>query len=107
MRGRRRYMAAIQGEFVVSSYLLPHPGASHQYYRCNTHFARLSAWLRSKSIPAQKPLHELRKEFGSLVCEQAGIFAASTQLRHGEIRVTASFYLDKKQRVTVKLGDLL
>lgn len=103
----RRHMPQSQGEFVINSRLRPRPDAACQYYRCDAQFVALNGWLRSKGITAQKPLHELRKEFGSLVCEQAGIFAASTQLRHGDIRVTASFYLDKKQRVTVKLGDLL
>ncbi|MBI3877754.1 MAG: tyrosine-type recombinase/integrase [Verrucomicrobia bacterium] len=103
----RRHMAASQSEFVINSPLPARPDAAHQYYRCATEFDALNRWLHSKGIVAQKPLHELRKEFGSLVCQQAGIFAASTQLRHGDIRVTASFYLDKKQRVTVKLGGLL
>ena len=103
----RRLMPQSQGDFVLASSLLPRPSADHQFYRASREFDELNRWLRSKGVTAQKPLHELRKEFGSLVCQQAGIFAASTQLRHGDIRVTASYYVDKKQRVTVRLEGLI
>lgn len=103
----RRYMPQSRGEFVINSTAAPRPDASHQFYRAENEFYELNAWLRSKGITAQKPLHELRKEFGSLICQQAGIFAASTQLRHSDIRVTTSFYVSKKERVTVRMGDVL
>ena len=35
-------------------------------------FARLVAWLRGQGVEADKPLHELRKEFGSIIAAQAG-----------------------------------
>ena len=43
-------------------------------------------------MTAGKPLHELRKEFGSMVNSQYGIYAASRALRHGNIAVTVAHY---------------
>jgi hypothetical protein len=54
-----------------------------------------------------KPLHTLRKEFGSVVCDLHGIYAASLSLGHANIGITARYYLDKKGRTTVGLGHLL
>lgn len=53
--------------FVLNSSLPPRVGLSRQYYRCQHVFRHLTEWLRSKGIDANKPIHELRKEFGSLV----------------------------------------
>jgi hypothetical protein len=36
-------------------------------YRAKAVFERLSAWLRKHGVFARKPIHELRKEFGSMV----------------------------------------
>jgi hypothetical protein len=58
-------------------------------------------------VTAVKPLHELRKEFGSQVCAKYGIYAASRMLRHADIRVTAQHYLDTKERTPIGLGNLL
>jgi len=54
-----------------------------------------------------KPVHELRKEFGSQVCAKYGIYAASRMLRHADLRVTAEHYLDAKKRTPIGLGNLL
>jgi hypothetical protein len=51
-----------------------------------------------------KPLHTMRKEFGSIVTEKMGIYAASRALRHSDIQVTALHYVDKKQRIATGLG---
>jgi hypothetical protein len=67
----------------------------------------LTEWLRIKGVTAIKPLHELRKEFGSQLCAKYGIYAASRTLRHSGIAITAEHYLDQKERVTVGLGNLL
>jgi len=64
-------------------------------------------WLRSKGIKANKPIHELRKEFGSLVNQKHGIYAASRALRHSDITTSTRHYVAKKQRFTVGLGHLL
>ncbi|MDB4627188.1 tyrosine-type recombinase/integrase [bacterium] len=75
--------------------------------RASLHFDRLNRWLRSHGVAAQKPLHELRKECGALVCARAGIYAASRFLRHRDITVTSQHYVDKKERITSGLGGLL
>jgi integrase len=76
------------------------------YYRCESHFDRLNAWLRSKGVNTQKPLHTLRKEYGSLINNVHGIHAASKALRHADISVTNNFYTDSRARVTPGLGKL-
>jgi len=58
-------------------------------------------------VPGSHPVHTLRKEFGSLIAQEHGIYAASKLLRHADIQTTANHYLDKKQRITAGLGELL
>ena len=72
-------------------------------YRCQKHFDACITWLRAQGITAKKPIHELRKEVGSIIASNQGIYAASRYLRHGDIQITAAVYADKKERVTPKL----
>jgi len=72
-------------------------------YRCQRHFDVTLKWLRAQGIKANKPIHELRKEVGSIIASNDGIYAASRYLRHGDIKITAAVYVDKKERVTPKL----
>lgn len=76
-------------------------------YRCTPIFERLNGWLRENGVDSPKPLHTLRKESGSIIATQSGIFAASKFLRHADIGVTAAFYADHKARVSVNMGSLL
>jgi integrase len=76
-------------------------------YRCEETFARLIRWLREHGVEDRTPIHSLRKEAGSLVHSKAGLVAASRFLRHSDTQVTAQFYIDLKERVTVPLGALL
>lgn len=103
----REFRANAVGPFVIYSNVRPRPGARYSHYRCKLIFERLTNWLRTKSVPGSRPLHTLRKEFGSQVCEQFGIYAASRALRHADIGITSQHYLDKKTRVTTGLGKLL
>src|SRR4029077_589518 len=80
---------------------------TYAHYRAQADFDALTGWLRAKDVTAIKPLHELRKEFGSQLCAKYGIYAASRMLRHADIRVTAQHYLDTKERVTIGMGNLL
>jgi hypothetical protein len=57
-------------------------------------------------VTEQKPLHTLRKEFGTLVNLAHGIHAASKALRHADITLTNNFYTDSRIRVTPGLGQL-
>ena len=60
------------------------------------------AWLRAKGVPPAKPLHTMRKEIGSIIASEHGIFEASRYLRHSDIRITSAFYADKRKTVTPK-----
>jgi hypothetical protein len=70
-------------------------------------FDRLTAWLRSKGVSAQKPIHELRKESGSMVNRKHGLTAAKDFLRHADIAITAAHYIDRPRQATSGLGALL
>ena len=96
-----------KGIFVIESDLPPRPGASYSYTRSGPHFERLYQWLRAQGVEDRKPLHTLRKEFGSLVCAKHGLYAASQALRHADIAVTASYYVDRKESVTPGIGAAL
>lgn len=95
------------GGFIVNSKKLPRANPGKQFYRCSKHFGALYAWLRSKGIAVGKPLHELRKELGSILANEQGIFAAQAVLRHAHIATTAAYYTDKKRTITAGLGKLL
>jgi len=103
----RDWQKTSSGPFVVESKHQPKPDAKRIYYRCESHFTTLYAWLRAQGITAQKPLHELRKELGAILASTYGIFAAQSVLRHAQISTTAAYYTDKKRRITAGLGSLL
>src|SRR6266545_2660558 len=85
----------------------PRNDSPRPYYRCGPIFDRLNEWLRSKGVKANKPLHEMRKEIGSQICAQAGIYAASVALRHSSINLTREFYIDKKQPAFLAISKLI
>lgn len=93
--------------FVIESPLAPKGPGKQARYRAAPHFETLNAWLREKGVTARKPLHELRKEAGSLVAMHKGLFAAQSFLRHASPQTTAAFYLAKKERLSTGLGSLL
>jgi integrase len=102
----RKYHVKAKGNFVIPSGKPPKTVSRGDYYRCESHFDALNAWLRSKGVNTQKPLHTLRKEYGSLINKAHGIHAASKALRHADINVTNNFYTDSRVRVTAGLGKL-
>jgi integrase len=88
--------------FVIES---PHPhrkASSARYYRCNAVFKTVLEWLRAQGVETSKPLHTLRKEIGSVIASEHGIFEASRYLRHSDIRITSAIYADKKKTITPK-----
>ena len=103
------YKAKARGPFVIASEQLKPAAKAAGYtrYRADLVLTALVDWLRSKGINGYKPLHTLRKEFGSQICDQFGIFAASRALRHADITITSQHYLDKKHRTSIGLGHLL
>ena len=72
-------------------------------YRCTETFNDLATWLREQGVESKRPIHELRKEIGSLIADEHGIYAASRFLRHADIRITAAHYLDKKKRIVAPI----
>jgi integrase len=65
-------------------------GKPYDHYRCATLFEKLIAWLRVHGGRGQRPLHTLRKEFGSLIAQSYGIRAAKEMLGHADISATAA-----------------
>ncbi len=76
-------------------------------YRAQETFTRLAVWLRAHDVKARTPLHTLRKEAGSLICEKHGLFAASRFLRHADVAITAQHYAAHRERVTIGFGAML
>ena len=101
-----RFRSHAKGNFVVESDRLPITDATYSAYRCKKTFDRLMKWSKVHGIAAEKPLHELRKEFGSAIANEHGIFAASRALRHTDIAITTRHHADKKRRVTAGFGKL-
>lgn len=67
----------------------------------------LTAWLRQNGVGGFKPLHTLRKEAGSIVCEQADLLAASRYLRHSNIAVTAAVYVENRKCAAPRISAML
>jgi integrase len=103
----RGYYERVKGIFVIKSRRAPVPAKPRQYYRCNAVFDRLMEWLRKQGVNGPKPLHTLRKEYGSLLTRSYGIHAASRALRHADLRTTSEHYSDSTARVTPGIGRLL
>jgi integrase len=103
----RGYRARTKSDFVIQSTRKPLADALYQYYRCQDSFKKLTTWLRKHGVKANKPLHTLRKEYGSQINALHGIHAASRALRHADIRITDEYYTDSRVRVTPGLGHLL
>jgi integrase len=102
----KQWKSSATGRFVVEGVEPKMDSDSHHYRACRAH-DELIQWLHSKGIAARNPLHSLRKEFGSIVCQKAGVYVASRLLRHASITMTASVYTDDRGRVTSGLGSAL
>jgi hypothetical protein len=103
----RGYAARASDYFVIETDNLPRKAAKFENYRAQAVFERLAAWLRAKGVTARKPIHELRKEFGSMVNRRHGLSAAKDLLRHADIAITAAHYVDSPREATSGLGALL
>lgn len=98
----RSFKKGSTSEFVLKG-ALPNSAATYDYYRCDSNWRDLNAWLRGKGVRQQKAIHSLRKESGSLIASSHGIEAARQHLGHRDIRTTSSHYVDKKKRIEVSL----
>lgn len=104
----RGWKAQTRGPFVIESKRKPrYHKAPAGYYRAEEHFKPLYVWLEEQGITDNKKLHTLRKELGSILANEQGIFAAQQVLRHAHIQTTARHYADKRRTITAGLGALL
>jgi len=102
-----RFKPSGGGGFVIESKLSPRPNADLRYYRAELTFKKLYAWLRGKGVKSDKPLHTLRKEFGSMINQHFGLYAAMTALRHADIETTSNHYTSNRQRIALPMGEFL
>jgi len=104
----RGWQAKARGAFVIEcKRKARYDKAPVGYYRAEEHFRPLYAWLEAQGITDNKKLHTLRKELGSVLANEQGIFAAQQVLRHAHIQTTARHYADKRRTITAGLGALL
>ena len=103
----RGFRARTGGTFVIESTVKPVVGGLHDHYRAGALYKELITWLKHHGVNGPKPLHVLRKEFGSLVAAKYGIFAAKELLGHRDIATTASHYLEARDKPMLGLGELL
>lgn len=102
----KKWKTASSGRFVLEG-VEPKVNTDNHHYRASRAHAELIEWLQSKGMTSRNPLHTLRKEFGSIVCQRAGVYVASRLLRHANITMTAAVYTDDRGRVTSGLGSVL
>jgi integrase len=102
----RGWRARASSEFVLESERSP-KSVSYQHYRCEETFQSLLDWLREKGVQGNKPLHALRKLFGSQLADMHGLHVASGGLRHADVRTTAEYYVDRRVRLTAGFGKIL
>jgi integrase len=103
----RGYYLRRKGEFVIESGVMPDPNADFDSYRCENDMKELLAWLRAHGVKSRTPLHSLRKEYGSQICAQFGIFSAQVALGHSDPKITSMHYLEPKKRAVLGFGHLL
>jgi integrase len=96
--------AKAKGPFILESERPP-KAVAYPYYRFD--FEPLLAWLRAKGLQGNKPLHALRKLYGSLLNDLGGIHAASAGLRHTNLRTASEFYADRSVKLTPGLGSVI
>ena len=102
----RGWRARAMSDFVIESDRAP-KSTDYQHYRCDEVFQPLLDWLRDKGVEGNKPLHALRKLYGSQLCDLHGLHVASSGLRHADVRTTAEYYIDRRVRVTPGFGKVL
>lgn len=102
----RGWRARATSEFVLESLCSP-KSVNYQFYRCQETFQLLLGWIRGKGVHEHKPLHTLRKLYGSALADLHGLHAASAGLRHSDIKTTHDFYADRRVKVTPGFGSVI
>lgn len=103
----REWERSRTSEFVIESATPPRSGLLYSHYRCRATLDALVDWLKRCGITSDKPIHVLRKEYGSQICARYGIFVASKALRHADIHITSQHYLDQNTNSKPGLGFML
>jgi integrase len=103
----RGFHARAESAFVVASPRAPRRTTTYEHYRCEPIFDRVLVWLKEHGVRGRKPLHALRKEYGSLINEKYDLVTAKELLRHSSVAVTAAHYVENRKRGTTGLGALL
>ena len=97
---------ASTGQFVLNGPQHAPPGRNRAYRAEATH-QRLMEWLRTQGVADARPLHTMRKEIGSIMATEHGLFVAQRYLRHSTPTITAAIYADVKKPFTAGLGACL
>jgi integrase len=63
--------------------------------------------LKAHGVTGRKPLHALRKEYGSLINEKYDLVTAKELLRHSSVAITSAHYVENRKRGTTGLGAVL
>jgi integrase len=103
----RGFKARAKSPFVVPSRRAPRRTATYNHYRCDPVFDRLLVWLKAHGVSGRKPLHALRKEYGSLINEKYDLVTAKELLRHSSVAITAAHYVENRKRGITGLGAAL
>lgn len=97
-----KMLAAWKAECLPSAYVVrcdePARKVGRTLYRSAHVQEKVVAWLRENGVATNCPIHTLRKECGSLVAALAGVYAASAFLRHKDVQVTQSHYIERKAK---------
>jgi integrase len=72
-------------------------------YRADPVFDKVLKWLRRKGWDCHHPIHKNRKEFGSMISMNFGVFEASEALGHSDVRVTAALYVSAKRAIHLEM----
>ncbi len=83
------------------------PSGRNRAYRAESTQVKLMDWLRAQGVTEARPLHTMRKEIGSIIATEHGLFAAQRYLRHSTPTITAQIYADIKTPITSGLGSAL
>jgi integrase len=92
------------GDYVVAPLAALRP-KRWSSYRADAAFEEVLRWLRGRGWDSAQPLHQLRKEFGSAVSMNFGVFEASEALGHSDVRVTAALYVAAKRAIHLDLPE--
>jgi integrase len=91
-------------EFIINNDVMPNIKLTTQHhYRYRRIFLFTSNWLRKNDIDNPKPIHALRKEYGSEIYKHFGSFAAQNQLGHKNVTTTSKYYFSPKERYEIKI----